>query len=186
MPVLPGTASHVASRGDALQLGANLVNPQRRHPLVVIAVPKDALAPLFDADEVARQTIHRVDVFVVPHLFVDDLNARLPGDAGVYGAAARVYPPGAWRGRPDLARYFRVDAVTDGPDVQSQLIEEALRHAAGRPASSASSPPAAAGGFMKTTAPSVDGVLQVSTAADVDGLLRATSQIGSAKGRWSS
>lgn len=87
----PGTPTHITTADRARVLGERIVDPQRRHPVVVVTRDESDRSS-FDAEEIAARLRIYADVWVVDARRTWDLNERL-GSAKIFGDAAAVYPP---------------------------------------------------------------------------------------------
>lgn len=85
-----------SSRRDAVELATLLVDPERERPAVVVSTTKGG--PIIDPAALAEKLGSDADVYLLGNAGTAfDLEDQLPPDTGVYGGAARTYPPGtAW------------------------------------------------------------------------------------------
>ena len=84
----------LSSRRDAVELAALLTDPERERPAVVISTTKGV--PIIDPAALAEKLGSDADVYLLGNASTAfDLEDHLPPDTGVYGGAARTYPPGA-------------------------------------------------------------------------------------------
>lgn len=116
---IPGTPHVVGSADEARQLGQQINDPQRRHPLVVITTGKDGRSG-FDAEEIAYSLRIHADVWAVEDRWTWTLNREL-GSESTYGDAAGVYPP---KGQGRLSR----ELIT--ADMGAESVVSATRAAA--------------------------------------------------------
>lgn len=86
-------ADQINNSTDVEALVASLLNPLRKHPACVLAIPVGAVAPLFDLAELENDFGDIAKFYVIPtgnltRQFAD----AMPDRAKVFGSAARAFP----------------------------------------------------------------------------------------------
>ncbi|OKL55186.1 hypothetical protein BSZ39_00340 [Bowdeniella nasicola] len=85
----------ICSVREAERLATRLMHPERDFPVLVISIPTGQLAPSIDVDQLEDDLAGLCEIVLLPTDASSwRLTEMLPDGAGVYGGAARVYPPG--------------------------------------------------------------------------------------------
>lgn len=127
---MDGADRWAKDRAGALGLAAWLQDPDRQDPVVVVTLPPNRDRPYFDVQALARDVGRFAEVVVLStgspsRAFA----AAMPAQCGVFGGAARVYPPTVtWVQRLGSARLFLAHSVADAQDRHRTLV--AAVHAA--------------------------------------------------------
>ncbi|ACV07229.1 DUF4200 domain-containing protein [Kytococcus sedentarius] len=123
--------TRVETDSEAAALRRRLLDPQRRHPLVVLTEDAKGQAGVLDPEEIHAALRGRADVCVVAAQPAWELNAGLPGHAQVFGGAGRVFPA-LQDGKllPPLAH--KPESASEVDRVTQRLITEAKHQVAGR------------------------------------------------------
>jgi hypothetical protein len=119
---------------DAEELASLLVDPERERPAVVISTTKSG--PIIDPAALAEKLGPSADVYVLGNAGIAfDLEDELPRDTGVYGGAARSYPPGtAWKENTSKAKVRLAYTREEGRTALAMIADDVAAMAAPGPA----------------------------------------------------
>lgn len=119
-----------SSRSEAKELASLLVDPERERPAVVISTTKNG--PIIDPAALAERLGSTADVYVLGNSGIAfDLEDALPRDTGVYGGAARSYPPGTAWTKNSQKSMVRLAYTPDEARKALSLIEDDVAAMAG-------------------------------------------------------
>ncbi|WP_374927936.1 hypothetical protein [Kytococcus sedentarius] len=164
--------TRVDTTSEAAALRRRLLDPQRRHPMVVLTQDAKGLAGRLDAEEIHHALRGRADVVEVSDQAAWELNDGLPGHAKVFGGAGRVFPVLHEGKLLPTGMAHKPEGEADVQRVTQQLITEAKHTVAGR-RMTGQQPPAPAAAAQPpggTGAGATPGAPTASRAGDPDAL----------------
>ena len=122
----PGTFTLVEDEAALDALAAYILDEERQDPVVVVSRAGHQERPFVDCEELARRLEESAAVVYVPLTSLTwRLSSYLPG-GGVYGGAARLYPPGGEAAAFDERYLYRMYDRDAGPRVIDRVVADAM------------------------------------------------------------
>ncbi|MFW6090783.1 MAG: hypothetical protein ACODAF_02845 [Actinomycetota bacterium] len=124
-----GTVQYLESVADARRLADRLLAPDRTRPVVVVSTSSGQDRPWIDAERVKEHVGDLAEIYVLPTGELSwELSDQLPGNTGVYGGAARVYPVDvSWTSDQYRSPLRLAYSAADGERATESVVADALR-----------------------------------------------------------